>query len=96
MLQDLQFLLVAFLKQLILYLRFKHKLIFEHVNFDSLRQMFDILFQLTRGFVDVSQSRPEESLPEIHVIFDGYLVSFIIYQNRDGSDFLVFEKPKKV
>lgn len=96
MFQDLQFLVLAFLKQVILYLRFKHKLTFEHVNFDSLRQMFDILFQLTRGFVDVLQSRLEEILPELHVIFDDYLVSFIIYQNRNGGDFVVFEKPRKV
>ena len=52
-----------------------NKLTFGHLNINSLRNKFDQLSELVKGFVDIlliSESKLDDSFPEGQFIIDGY------------------------
>ena len=56
-----------------------NKLTFEHLNINSLRNKFDQLTEMVKGFVDIfliSESKLDDSFPEGQFIIDGYHAPF--------------------
>ena len=79
-----------------------NKLTFGHLNINSLRNKFDQLTEMVRGFVDtflISESKLDDSFPESQFIIDGYHAPFRFDWNENGGGLLLYVRediPTKV
>ena len=67
-----------------------NKLTFGHLNINSLRNKFDQLTEIVKGFVDIfltSESKLDDSFPEGQFIIDGYHAPFTFDRHGNGGDF---------
>ena len=68
-----------------------NKIVFGQLNTNSLRNKFDMLSELIKGFVDVfmiSETKLDESFPEGQFFIDGYHTPFTC--NRNGNGVCIF------
>ena len=66
-----------------------NKLIFGQLNINSLRNKFDMVSELIKGFVDVfmiSETKLDHSFPEGQFFIDGYHAPFRYDRNGNGGD----------
>ena len=79
-----------------------NKLAFGQLNINSLRNKFDMLSELIKGFVDVfriSETKLDDSFPEGHFFIDGYHTPFRYDQSGNGGGIFLYvrkDKPAKV
>ena len=65
-----------------------NKLTFGHLNINSLRNKFDQLTEMLKGFVDIfliSESKLDDSFPEGQFIIDGYRAPFRFDRHGNGG-----------
>ena len=70
-----------------------NKLVFVQLNINSLRNKFDMLNELIKGFVDVfmiSETKLDDSFPEAQFFIDGYHTPFRYDRNGNGGDILLY------
>ena len=68
-----------------------NKIVFGQLNINSLRNKFDMLSKLIKGFVDVfmiSETKLDDSFPEGQFFIDGYHTPFRF--NRNGNGVCIF------
>ena len=79
-----------------------NKLTFGHLNINSLRNKFDQLTEMVKGFVDIfliSESKTDDSFPEGQFTIDGYHAPFRFDRHGNGGGLLLYireEMPAKV
>ena len=79
-----------------------NKLTFGHLNINSLRNKFDQLTEMVKGFVDIfliSESKLDDSFPESQFIIDGYHAPFRFDRHGNGGELLLYVRediPAKV
>ena len=69
-----------------------NKLIFGQLNINSLRNKFDMVSELIKGFVDIfmiSETKLDDSFPEGQFFIDGYHTPFRYDRNGNGSGILL-------
>ena len=69
------------------------KLVFEQLNINSLRNKFDMLNQMIKGFVDVfvvSETKTDGSFPGEQFFIGGYHTPFRFDRNRNGGVILLY------
>ena len=67
------------------------KLIFGQLNINSLRNKFDMVSELIKGFVDIfmiSETKLDFSFPEGQFFLDGYQTPFRFDRNGNGGGIL--------
>ena len=75
---------------------------FGHLNKNSLRNKFDQLTEMVKGFVDIfliSESKLDDSFPEGQFIIDGYHAPFRFDRHGNGGGLLLYVRediPAKV
>ena len=70
-----------------------NKLTFGHLNINSLRNKFDQLTEMVKGFVDIfliSESKLDDSFPEGQFIIDGYHAPFRFDWHGNGGVLLLY------
>ena len=70
-----------------------NKLVFCQLNINSLRNKFDMLSELIKGFVDVfmtSETKLEDSFPEGQFFIDGYHKPFSYDWNGNGGSIFLY------
>ena len=79
-----------------------NKLIFGQLNINSLRNKFDMVSELIKGFDDVlkiTETKLDDSFPEAQFFIDGYHTSFRYDRNSNGGGILLYDRediPAKV
>ena len=79
-----------------------NKLTFGHLNINSLRNKFDQLTEMVKGFVDIfliSESKLDDSFPEGQFTIDGYHAPFMFDRHGNGGGLLLYVRediPAKV
>ena len=79
-----------------------NKLIFAQLNINSLRNKFDMVSGLIKGYVDVfmiSETKLDDSFPEGQFFIDGYHTPFRYDQNGNGGGIFLYVRediPAKV
>ena len=79
-----------------------NKLVFGQLNINSLRNKFDMLSQLIKGFVDVfmlSETKLDDSFPEGQFFIDSFHAPFRYDRNGNGGGILLYVRkdiPAKV
>ena len=79
-----------------------NKLTFGHLNINSLRNKFDKLTEMVKGFVDIFliyESKVDDSFPEGQFIIDGSHAPFGCDRHRNGGRLLLYVRediPSKV
>ena len=79
-----------------------NKLTFGHLNINYLRNKFDQLTEMVKGFVDIrliSDSKLDDSFPEGQFIIDGYYAPFRFDRHGNGGGLLLYVRediPAKV
>ena len=69
-----------------------NKLIFGQLNINSLRNKFDMVSELIKGFVDIfmiSETKLDDSFPEGQFFIDGYHTPFRYDRNGNGGGILL-------
>ena len=69
------------------------KLVFGQLNVNSLRNKFDMLSELKKGFVDVfmlSEAKLDDSLPEGQFFIDGCHIPFRYDRNGNGGGIFLY------
>ena len=70
-----------------------NKLIFGHLNINSLRNKFDILSEQVKGSIDifmVSKTKLDGSFPEGQFLIEGFHSPFRFDRNRNGGGILLY------
>ena len=70
-----------------------NKLVFGQLNINSLRNKFDMLSELIKGFVDVfmtSETKLDDSFPEGQFFIDGYHKPFSYDRNGNGGSIFLY------
>ena len=70
-----------------------NKLIFAHLNINSIRNKFDNLSKLIRGKVDIlliSETKIDDSFPEGQFVIDGFSKPYRLDRNCDGGGLMLF------
>ena len=70
-----------------------NKLIFAHLNINSIRNKFDNLSKLIRGKVDIlliSETKIDDSFPEGQFAIDGFSKPYRLDRNCDGGGLMLF------
>ena len=70
-----------------------NKLIFGQLNINSLRNKFDMVSELIKGFVDIfmiSETKLDDSFPEGQFFLDGYHTPFRFDRNGNGGGILLY------
>ena len=70
-----------------------NKLIFGHLNINSLRNKFDILSEQVKGSIDifmVSETKLDDSFPEGQFLIEGFHSPFRFDRNRNGGGILLY------
>ena len=79
-----------------------NKLTFGHLNINSLRNKYNQLTEMVKGFVDIfliSESKLDDSFPEGQLIIDGYHAPFRFDRHGNGGGLLLYVRediPAKV
>ena len=79
-----------------------NKLAFGQLNINSLRNKFDMLSKLIKGSTDVfiiSETKLDDSFPEVQFFIDGYHTPFRYDRNGNGGGILLYVRediPTKV
>ena len=69
------------------------RLIFAHLNINSIRNKFDNLSQLIRGKIDVlliSETKIDDSFPEGQFLIDGFSAPYRLDRNCQGGALMLF------
>ena len=69
------------------------RLIFAHLNFNSIRNKFDNLSQLIRGKIDVlliSETKIDDSFPKGQFLIDGFSALYRLDRNYQGGGLMLF------
>ena len=70
-----------------------NKSLFGQLNINSLRNKFDMLSELIKGFVDVfiiSETKLDDSFPEGQIFIDGYHTRFRYDRNDNGGGIFLY------
>ena len=70
-----------------------NKLIFGHLNINSLRNKFDLLSEQVKGSIDifmVSETKLDDSFPEGQFLIEGFHSPFRFDRNRNGGGILLY------
>ena len=70
-----------------------NKLTFGHLNINYLRNKFDQLTEMVKGFVDIfliSESKLDDSFPEGQFTIDGYYAPFRFDRHGNGGGLLLY------
>lgn len=71
------------------------KLIFAHLNINSIRNKFDALADLVKGNVDVlmvSETKFDNSFPKSQFLISGYKEPFCLDRNKNGGGIMLFSR----
>ena len=69
------------------------RMIFAHLNFNSIRNKFDNLSQLIRGKIDVlliSETKIDDSFPKGQFLIDGFSAPYRLDRNYQGGGLMLF------
>ena len=69
------------------------KLIFAHLNINSIRNKFNYLSEQIRGNVDillVSETKIDDSFPQSQFVIDGFSAPYRLHRNCLGGDLMFF------
>ena len=70
-----------------------NKLIFAHVNINSIRNKFDSLADIIKDNIDIlmiSETKVDDSFPDGQFFLDGFGTPFRLDRNRNGGGFMLF------
>ena len=70
-----------------------NKIIFAHLNTNSIKNKFDQLADLVKGKIDVlmiSKSKIDDSFPYSQFFLDGYSTAYRLDQNRNGGGIMLY------
>ena len=70
-----------------------NKLIFGHLNINSLRNKFDLLSEEVKGSIDilmVSETKLDGSFPEGQFLIEGFHSPFRFDRNRNGGEIMLY------
>ena len=70
-----------------------NKLIFGHLNINSLRNKFDLLSKQVKGSIDilmVCETKLDDSFPEGQFLIEGFHSPFRFDRNRNGGEIMLY------
>ena len=70
-----------------------NKLIFGHLNINSLRNKFDLLSEQVKGSIDilmVSETKLDDSFPKGQFLMEGFHSPFRFDRNRNGGGIMLY------
>ena len=70
-----------------------NRLIFGHLNINSLRNKFDFFCEQIKGSIDIfmiSESKLDESFPQGQFLIDGFHTPFRFDRNKNGGGILLY------
>ena len=79
-----------------------NKIIFAHLNINSVRNKFDLVADLMKGKIDVlmtSESKIDDSFHDSQFFIEGYSAPYRLHRNRNGGGIMLFVRndiPSKI
>ena len=70
-----------------------NKLIFGHLNINSIRNKLDLLSEQVKGSIDirmVSETKLDDSFPEVQFLMEGFHSPFRFDRNRSGGGIVLY------
>ena len=70
-----------------------NKIIFAHLNINSVRNKFDLVADLMRGKIDVlmtSELKIDDSFHDSQFFIEGYSAPYRLHRNRNGGGIMLF------